>query len=208
MSYLTVFSADVRDQLLGERSGEDTPEPLRRYFARFGGADALHQNIYVDLKTSLADDLLALTDKASMAASIECRAPFMDQELVELCGRMPSNLKVRGRTLKYLLKKVVEPWLPAEIIHRKKRGFGAPIGAWLRRDLASMVEDALSPEQIRARGLFDPAVVQQVIAAHVAGRSDHTDHLLALISLELWCRTFVDSKPHAMPVSAAVPCVQ
>src|SRR6202012_3315916 len=89
---------------------------------------SLNQIIYVDLKTSLPDDLLMLTDRMSMAASLECRAPLVDYELVEMTARMPANLKVRGLTMKYLLKKVLEPLVPREILHRKKRGFGAPMG--------------------------------------------------------------------------------
>jgi asparagine synthase (glutamine-hydrolysing) len=116
----------------------------------------------------------------------------MDQELVELTSRIPSSLKVRGLRMKYLLKKVIGPWVPREILHRKKRGFGAPMGAWLRKDLDVLVRDTLSETQIRKRGFFDPAVVQEIIKAHGAQSSDHTDHLLGLINFELWCRIFLD----------------
>jgi asparagine synthase (glutamine-hydrolysing) len=152
----------------------------------------LNQLIYVDIKTSLADDLLLLTDKMSMAASIECRAPFIDQELVELSARIPSDFKVRGLSMKYLLKKAVQPWLPSEILHRKKRGFGAPVGSWLRRDLEPLMQETLSETQVRKRGFFDWDAVQGIIESHRAQRNDHTDHLLALINLELWCRIFLD----------------
>jgi asparagine synthase (glutamine-hydrolysing) len=144
------------------------------------------------MKTSLVDDLLMLTDKATMAASIECRAPFMDHELVELVGRMPSSLKVRGFTLKYLLKKVLEPLLPKEILYRSKRGFGAPMGAWLRRDLGPLINDTLSESAVKKRGLLDWGTVRETIQSHRDFKKDHTDHLLALVNLELWCRIFLD----------------
>jgi asparagine synthase (glutamine-hydrolysing) len=198
MSYVTVFSPDLRAQLLrehAEKPGEVASQLMQRYFVNCRDADALNSNIYVDLKTSLPDDLLALTDRMSMAASIECRAPFVDQELVELSGRIPSGLKIRGLTLKYLLKKVVEPWLPPEILKRGKRGFGAPVGSWLRTDLRELVEDTLSEEQVRKRGLFDPATVRTIIARHNTGRNDCTEHLLSLINLELWCRAFLHRAP-------------
>src|SRR5258706_16282456 len=99
---------------------------LREAFARCADSDSLNRTLYADLKTSLPDDLLALTDRMSMAASVECRAPLVDYELVELASRMPSHLKVRGISMKYLLKKAVAPWLPKEVIKRKKRGFRAP----------------------------------------------------------------------------------
>jgi asparagine synthase (glutamine-hydrolysing) len=197
-SYVTVFSPEVRTRLLCDSWKEPhggsgfVSEILHSYFRKAGGSDLLHQNIYVDLKTSLPDDLLLLTDKMSMAASIECRAPFMDQELVELTSHIPSQLKVRGLNMKYLLKKALRPWLPAEILHRKKRGFGAPVGSWLRTDLNRLVEETLSVSEVKKRGLFEPRVVKEIIDDHREQKNDHTDHLLSLISLELWCRIFLD----------------
>jgi asparagine synthase (glutamine-hydrolysing) len=196
MSYVTLCSPEVRAALL--RSGVDdtaVSPTLQHYFARSAGAGDLDRIFYVDLKTSLPDDLLLLTDKASMAASIECRAPFIDHELVELTSRMPADLKVRGFTLKYLLKKAVSPWLPKEILTRKKRGFGAPVGAWLRRDLEPLVEDTLSERQVTQRGLFAWPAVRNLIEQHRTRRADHTDHLLGLVNLELWCRIFLDRHP-------------
>ena len=123
----TLFSSEVRRALLkdGELMANSVAgngcndETLARHFAKCRGSDSLNQIIYVDLKTSLPDDLLLLTDKMTMAASIECRAPFVDHELVELASRIPSTLKVRGFSMKYLLKKAVEPWLPKEILRQK-----------------------------------------------------------------------------------------
>jgi asparagine synthase (glutamine-hydrolysing) len=131
----------------------------------------------------------------SMAASIECRAPLVDYELVELMSRVPSSLKVHGFSMKYLMKKAVAPWLPREILERKKRGFGAPIGAWLRKDLQPLVSELLSKEQVLRRGLFHWPAIEQLISDHAAERCDHTDHLLALIMLELWCRIILDGSP-------------
>jgi asparagine synthase (glutamine-hydrolysing) len=86
----------------------------------------------------------------------------------------------------------LEPWLPREILNRKKRGFGAPVGAWLRKGLEALVHDTLNETQVKKRELFDPAVVNEIVEAHRAQTSDHTDHLLALINLELWCRIYLD----------------
>jgi asparagine synthase (glutamine-hydrolysing) len=196
-SYVGVFSAEARAQLFPQPSKGPDPsalpsDTLRRYFSRCSTTDSLNRIIYVDLKTSLVDDLLLLTDKMSMAASIECRAPFVDSELVELTARVPSNFKVRGLSMKYLLKKVVEPWLPPSILQRKKRGFGAPLGSWLRKDLSFLVRETLSNTQVRKRGILNPTAVQEIISAHESQRKDHTDHLLALINLELWSRIFLD----------------
>jgi asparagine synthase (glutamine-hydrolysing) len=191
-AYVGVFSPEIREQLLIKSAPSSNPQTLQHYFSLSSNAESLNQLMYVDIKTSLPDDLLLLTDKMSMAASIECRAPFMDAELVELTSRIPSELKVHGLSMKYIFKKAVQPWLPSAILQRKKRGFGAPVGSWLRKDLDFLVKETLSESQLRQRGIFDPACVQTIIADHRSQRSDHTDHLLALVNLELWNRIFLD----------------
>jgi asparagine synthase (glutamine-hydrolysing) len=210
LSYVTLFSEGMQQALLSDTASATVAlgrevSSMRKYFEAASGLDGLNRLIYIDLKTSLADDLLALTDKMTMATSIECRAPFMDHELVELAARMPEHLKVHGLQLKYLLKKVVKPWLPKEIIHRKKRGFGAPIGSWLRKDLEPLVATLLSEPQVRKRGLFQWPVVKEMIVKHENQQQDYTDHLLALIGLELWCQIFLDRRS-AEDVSEAMLC--
>jgi asparagine synthase (glutamine-hydrolysing) len=199
LSYVSLLSPDMHSQLLqgspaeGAAGRNDAASRImKEYFAKCSGADGLNQLMYVDIKTSLVDDLLTLTDKTSMAASVECRAPFMDHELVELAARMPSHLKVRGLTTKYLLKKTLKPWLPQEILHRKKRGFGAPVGSWLRDDLRFLTRELLSEQQVRKRGYLNWPVVQEIISSHEQQRSDNTDSLFALICFELWCNIFLD----------------
>src|SRR5204862_2511256 len=135
----------------------------------------VNQFIYADIKTSLPDDLLILTDKMTMAASIECRAPLMDQELVELTTRMPGDLKVRGLKLKYLFKKALKPWLPSEILHRKKRGFGAPMGSWIRHEVSPLLDNLLSETQVKTRGLFNWQPIHEMVAKHKAQKADYTD---------------------------------
>ncbi|HEY2921342.1 MAG TPA: asparagine synthase (glutamine-hydrolyzing) [Candidatus Binatia bacterium] len=200
-NYVTLFSADLRTELQKSngRAADDGGKGLasqfmQRYFDRCPGIENLNRLIYVDLKMSLPDDLLALTDKMTMATSLECRAPFMDHELVELAAQIPVHFKVNGFSMKYILKKAVSPWLPDQILHRKKRGFGAPIGAWLRRDLKGLVEQTLSEETVRKRGLFEWPVLRDLIRRHEAQEGDYTDHLLALINLELWFQQFMDGR--------------
>jgi asparagine synthase (glutamine-hydrolysing) len=200
MKYVTVLSPQAQSQLL--RAGDNSrllgdraaAAALQAYFGHANNTDGLNQVMYVDMKTSLPDDLLALTDRMSMAASIECRAPLVDHELIELVMSMPSTLKVRGFQMKYLMKKIVGPWLPREILQRKKRGFGAPMGAWFRKDIKPLVSELLSESAVAERGLFRYAAIQQMVAEHEAERRDHTDQLFALLCLELWCRIYLDRK--------------
>ena len=192
-SYVQVFGASQIAQLMVALP-EHRHDALGEAFAQAEGADAVSRLFAVDFMTQLPDDLLLLTDKMSMATSLECRVPLLDQSLVELAARMPTRLKVHGRTLKYILKKALRDVLPDEILFRKKRGFGAPMGAWLKQELAPLMQSVLSESSIRSRGLLHWDVVKETMALHEANREDHTDHLLALMNLELWCRMYLDGQ--------------
>jgi asparagine synthase (glutamine-hydrolysing) len=194
--YVQVFSPTQRDRLFSAIE-VDGPDCLTQAFARATSGDPLRRLLEVDLATQLLDDLLMLTDKMTMAASLECRVPLLDHELVELSARMPSRFKIHGRELKYILKKALSGLLPPDILHRRKRGFGAPMGAWLKRELSPLLKSVLSRDAVLRRGLFDWKTVEQTIALHEMNREDHTDHLLSLLNLEIWCRMFLDGQsPH------------
>jgi asparagine synthase (glutamine-hydrolysing) len=192
-AYLQVFSAQEARRLLRfERTAYS--DPIAAAFGHASGADALHRMLEVDAETQLPDDLLLLTDKMSMATSLECRVPLLDHELVELAARMPEDVKIRGGRLKHAMKEAVSGMLPREILERKKRGFGTPMGAWLKDGLAPLVRGLLSEAVVNARGLFHFAEVQNLIAAHDANRIDGTDRLLALMNLEVWSRIYLDRR--------------
>jgi len=206
MSYVTIFTPEVQSILLKSYQSEEDAylesagSPiLGNYIRKYPEARELNQIMYGDMKTSLPDDLLLLTDKMSMAASIECRAPFLDHELVNLASQVPTQLKIKGTALKYLLKRAVKPWLPTQILERSKKGFGAPIGAWLRKDLRSLIGELLSESRVKQRGMFHWPAVQEVIASHETFQTDNTDQLLSLITFELWCETFLDGKGYRPP---------
>jgi asparagine synthase (glutamine-hydrolysing) len=165
----------------------------------------LNQALYVDMKTFLPCLNLAYTDKMSMAASTEVRVPLLDDCLVELSGRVPPELKLRRMTRKYIFKRSMESLLPREVVWRKKAGFGAPLRSWLVGELKPMVDDLLSPDAITARGLFDPGEVQRLIAANARGTEDNALRLWALLTLELWQRTYIDREGAASagPLSRA-----
>jgi len=129
--------------------------------------------------------------------SLECRVPLLDQDLVDLAARMPEDVKIRGGRLKHAMKAALADVLPASILERKKRGFGTPMGAWLKGDLAPVLRDVLSPESVAARGLFRPAEVARLISAHESNREDGTDRLLALMNLEIWARIYLDRREPA-----------
>lgn len=193
-SYVEVYSDTLADATLlntPRRSGDDA---LRQAFDRHPHGDGLHRLFAVDAATQLPDDLLMLTDKTSMATSLECRVPLLSESLVELAASMPSQYKIKGRELKSILKKALAGLLPEEILYRKKRGFGAPMGAWLKGELAPLMKQVLSPDALRKRGLFNPQSVAQTIAVHESNAEDHTDHLQSLMNLEIWARLYLDGR--------------
>ncbi len=129
-----------------------------------------------------------------MATSLECRVPFLDNTAIDLSLRMPSRVKIRGRRLKHGLKRALADVLPAEILERGKRGFGAPVGAWFKRELASLVREVLSRESVERRGVFRWEAVQRIINLHETNREDCTDQLLALTNFEVWSRVYMDGQ--------------
>ncbi|HKV40206.1 MAG TPA: asparagine synthase (glutamine-hydrolyzing) [Blastocatellia bacterium] len=198
LGFGTYFSASDKQELYSagfaaETAGMDPYVMHRKYFDRVAGQTFLNQMLYVDIKTYLPCLNLTYTDKTSMAASTEVRVPLLDHELVELSGRIPSALKLRRRTGKYILKQAAESWLPRDIIHRKKAGFSAPIRAWLVRDLKDAVEDLLSESSIRSRGYFEYPAVRKLIDDNLSGREDNSLKVFQLLTLELWHRAFIDS---------------
>jgi asparagine synthase (glutamine-hydrolysing) len=180
------------DGMLAATRGLDAYGEHRRYFARVKDAAPLNRLLYVDLKTFLPCLNLQTTDKASMAANLEVRVPFLNQEMLELTARMPPHLKLRGLKRKYILKRAAEKLLPHDVVWRKKAGFGAPIRSWLRGPLKPLVDDLLSEETVRRRGLFKPEEVRRIIASNLSGREDFNLQVFQLLTLEIWQRTFID----------------
>jgi asparagine synthase (glutamine-hydrolysing) len=195
-AYMQVFDADERRALLKSHPAL-FDDCIARGFADSRAKEPLRQLMDVDFATQLPDDLLMLTDKMSMAVSLECRVPLLDQRLVELAAGMPGSLKMRGGELKHVMKRALAGVLPDSILHREKRGFGAPMGAWLRVELAPVLRDVLSRESVTRRGLLDPDAVERTIREHEQQKADRTDHLLALINLEIWCRLYLDGQSAA-----------
>ena len=192
-SYLQVMAQASVAQLMVHPPG-NAPDALDRAFAGAGQQDELNRMMAVDAETQLPDDLLMLTDKMSMAVSLECRVPLLDHELVAMAAAMPASLKVPGGQLKGLMKSALGDLLPPDILHRKKRGFGTPMGAWLKRELAPLLRGLLAPEVVRHRGLFHSPVVDQLMADHETNRIDGTDALLSLMNLEIWSRLYLDQR--------------
>lgn len=156
---------------------------------------------WADIHTYLPDDLLVKVDVASMAVGLECRAPFLDVELMEWAARVPASTKLLNGALKGLLKEAVAPLLPHEILHRPKMGFGAPIDIWLRGELLELARSILTDTRTVERGLFREGYAEALLDEHAAGGHHHHTRLWAMIVLEIWFRTWID--PVSPPLSPA-----
>ena len=153
----------------------------------------LNRMLQLECQHFLADHNLNYTDKMSMAVGVEVRVPLLDPDLVRLAFSLPLDLKQRGQKGKWVFTEAMRGILPDEILHRPKTGFGAPLRAWMHGPLKTLLHDTLSGAALRRRGLFDPAGVQQLIAADAAGRVDGAYALLSLLCIEIWCRRFIDA---------------
>jgi len=190
-----IFSADARAELTGRRAAFDPVDVYRARYAETAGAPQLARLQDVDFGVYLVDDLLVKTDRASMAHSLEARVPFLDPLVTNLAFALPTRLKVRGLAKKVLLRKAVEPLLPSEVVHGRKRGFSIPAAAWLRGELEPFARATLSPENLQRQGFFQAPPVTRLIDEHVAGREDCSRQLWGLLAFTLWYERHVEQEP-------------
>jgi asparagine synthase (glutamine-hydrolysing) len=188
-----------------EKGALYTPELARRFaddataasFAAHLGAtqakDTVSRLQNLDVETYLPDDILAKVDVASMTHALEARAPLVDHHVVELGAALPGHLKLRGGKGKHILKRAFADLVPAEILNRRKKGFSLPTGPWLRGRLHGFARETLLSDAARARGLFRPEAVSDLLDRHRAGE-DHGERLWNLIVLETWQRELVDGR--------------
>src|SRR3989440_329190 len=190
-----IFSAEARTELTGRRTEFDPVDVYRARYAETAGAPQLARLQDGDFGVYLVDDLLVKTDRASMAHSLEARVPFLDPLVTNLAFALPTRLKVRGLAKKVLLRKAVEPLLPTEVVHGRKRGFSIPAAAWLRGELAPFARATLSPENLHRQGFFQAQPVTRLIDEHVAGREDWSRQLWGLLAFTLWYERHVEQEP-------------
>jgi asparagine synthase (glutamine-hydrolysing) len=178
------FTVSERAALLG---GPATRSVLAPY--ENGRGDALRRMLYADSHTWLADNLLERGDRMSMAASLELRPPFLDHRVAELAFSLPSNVKVRGGTTKWVVKEVARQHLPADIVDRPKSGFKVPLDAWFRDGLRDMAYDQLTGPTSFVGKTFDRAAVRALLDDHDSGDRNEQPRIWTLLSLEVWHQT-------------------
>ncbi len=165
-----LFSRSFKRQLQGYQA----VEVLRRHAAVAPIEDALSLVQYLDMKTYLVGDILTKVDRASMAHALEVREPLLDHELMGWVSGLPTDLKLRGSEGKYLLKKAMEPYLPHDVLYRRKMGFSVPLAAWFRGPLGATIRSVVLGERLAATGLFNQQYLREVVEAHQSGRRDYS----------------------------------
>ncbi len=185
LSFTSLLDDDVLKRALPQLSGEYA-DYHSQLFNHCDSEELLDKLLYIDLKTSLPEQLLMLTDKMSMYTSIEARVPYLDHRVVEYLARVPAKYKINGFKLRHLQKEAFRPQLPAFVFEQKKKGFGAPVGSWVRDDLNELVMDLLSESRLQRQGLFDPTTIHSLVKSHMNMEADYTDLLLGLVTFQIW----------------------
>ncbi|HEV7499897.1 MAG TPA: asparagine synthase-related protein, partial [Vicinamibacteria bacterium] len=180
-------------ELWSRLSQRTAPAVIREPYTASDGRTVTERLLDVDTQTYLPDDLLVKVDIATMAHSLEARSPLLDHGFMEMAASLPSKGKLSRGVTKRLFKDALRPWLPEEIIDRRKMGFSVPIAEWFRGELRELPREVLLDGRATGRGLFRTREVERMIEVHRqdAG-SDYSNHLWALVQLEMWFRTYID----------------
>jgi asparagine synthase (glutamine-hydrolysing) len=166
--------------------GDGPPLPLTHpgEWARL--SDPMSRLMFLDLVSFLPDDIMVKVDRATMAASLEARAPLLDHRLIELCFRLPAAMKVRQGSSKYLLRQVLYRYVPREIVDRPKKGFGAPVGSWMRGALREWADSLLDHRRLEDEGFFHPGPIVRRWKEHRSGERDWSSSLWDVLTFQAW----------------------
>jgi asparagine synthase (glutamine-hydrolysing) len=197
-----LLTTDLRRQI----GDADAEAALSRHFDRLRALPWHGQMMHFDFETYLPEDILVKVDRMSMAHSIESRVPLLDNEVLEYAACLPAGMKIHKGRRKHILKEAARGLVPAEILDRRKQGFGVPIDVWFRASSRELVADVLRSPRARQRGYFEPRFVERLVREHETGRRDHAARLWALLVFELWHRRYLDARQEASaaPTSVAV----
>ncbi|KRG68951.1 asparagine synthetase B family protein [Pseudoxanthomonas dokdonensis] len=195
------FASDYYTELLTPQLRQQVPqeaslEAMRQIYNLGAPAAPLHRIMRLDLLMAIAQNDLVKVHRACRQHGVSARFPLLDTQLVDFCGRLAARYKVRGLKKRYLFKQAMASILPAEILSKRKQGFGLPIAIWMKDDpaLQARVRDVLLDERTRERGWINPEFVSALVRMHMDGGWDHSNAIWQLLILELWMRRYMDAK--------------
>ncbi|MBV9867586.1 MAG: asparagine synthase (glutamine-hydrolyzing) [Abitibacteriaceae bacterium] len=197
LQWMSAFSVSQKQELYSPAFKEQvqfghTLNPAEVWLERSQGLDTVDACLLTDTMTYLPDDLLVKVDITSMANSLEARSPLLDHQLMEWVAQLPPELKLHGKSSKYLLRKAMEGLVPEENMARRKMGFGVPVGHWFRGSMKGLLCDTVVSDRALARGYFEPDVVRRFVREHLESEANHDLRLWSLLMLELWHHEFID----------------
>ena len=195
--WMSTFNRDVKRDLYTKdfaaaTAGQNPSVIMDKWFVNANGSGLLDSSLLADQMTYLPNDLLVKVDIASMANSLEARAPFLDHKVIEFAASLPEALKMRRFETKSLLKKVAARLVPKEVVYRRKMGFGVPVGKWFRGEMKSFVREVLLSQKALDRGIIRPEMTRKYVNEHTEGERDHAFQIWTLMMLELWFQRFID----------------
>lgn len=164
----------------------NSADHIVKLFNKAGDRGELNRSLYVDVKSYLVDNILTKVDRMSMAVSLEARVPYLDPDVVDLAFQVPESLKTDSNTTKIILKKVAAKHVPNECVYRPKEGFSIPIKNWLNNEFKPLMNDLLDEKKIKADGIFNSTMINNLKSEHKIGTANHSHILWALIVFHDW----------------------
>jgi asparagine synthase (glutamine-hydrolysing) len=201
---VSIFSSSLRSRLLGDAALADQDSYLAAAFDS-GPRGRMDRMMRTDVLTYLPEDVLTKVDRATMASSLEARAPLLDHVLVEFAAKLPVDRKLRFQTAKVLFREIARELLPAALVEQPKYGFTVPLGDWFRAGLADRYREVVLAPDAQMRDHLDQSVAGELLAQHQRGRADNAHQLWLLLVFELWARRWLVEAPAASMSSSPGP---
>ncbi len=197
MSFLR-FTHEMKEKLFTRRLQKQLKEDfysrskILEHFDAANARDIVDKMLYTDMMTRLPEHLLRSVDHMTMAHGLEDRSPLLDRRVVEFAASIPTEMKLKGRCVKYIFKQVAKDFLPPELLSRSKQGFAFPLGYWMKARLGKLLESLFRKSRLADEGYFHQSYMMELLEQHRSGMADHNYRLWILLNLELWWRIYMD----------------
>lgn len=201
-NYLYYFSDEVKRSMVFAPWTNEVPDTNQVLYSRYKQANSRavrDQVAYLDITTQLSEEFLFMTDRFSMAHSVEARVPFLDRKFVELTFQIPAKLRTRPKKVKHLLLKSIGDLLPKKLLTAPKKGFSIPERLWHQGKLRPLIKHLLAPQRLKKQGIFQPLFYQQFVHPHLEGKMDFTNQVRTALMFQLWHLIFVEMKSIQAP---------
>ena len=198
MSFLR-FTHEAKQQLFssewqGKVTDFNSTSKILDFFDSPNATNLVDKMLHTDLMTRIPEHLLVIADRMSMAHSLEGRSPLIDYKLVEFAASIPGELKLKGKSLKHILRKVSSRYLPKELVYREKQGFGFPIAIWMRTELRDFLINLFKNSKFVELGIFNQEYINLLLDEHLSGKRDHNFRIWILLNLEIWYKIYFENQ--------------